>query len=170
MISLPDTVSHEEAIPPAWRPIVRYIQNLVASPIVLYPLFHLLRQPWALRHWASLAYACKEAVTEELLEILTKPAREQGSARAFCAIIRAMMNPQFGPSVRSILSKIRMPSLLLWGKQDRMIPPESARQFLSYNPELQLIELENAGHCAHDECPERVNSELLNWIQTEVLV
>lgn len=170
MISLPDTVSHEEAIPTALRPVIRRIQNVVTSSIVLYPLFYLLTQPWVLRHWASAAYACKEAVTEELIEILTKPAREQGSAQAFCAIIRAMMNPQFSPSVRSSLGKIRVPSLLLWGKQDRMIPPESAKQFLSYNPELQLIELENAGHCAHDECPERVNSELLNWIETEVLV
>jgi pimeloyl-ACP methyl ester carboxylesterase len=33
-----------------------------------------------------------------------------------------------------------------------------------------LVELENAGHCAHDECPERVNFELLDWIRNQVLL
>lgn len=51
--------------------ILRFLQNKVldvlTSPIVLKPLFFLLRQPYIVKHWASLAYACKEAVTEELL-------------------------------------------------------------------------------------------------------
>jgi pimeloyl-ACP methyl ester carboxylesterase len=168
MISLPDTASHEEAIPPIVRPLVSRLQTIFTCPLVLYPLFHLLRQPRVIRRWASLAYVCQEAVTEELLEILMKPAREQGSAQAFCAIIRAMISPQFSPSVRSLLSQIQMPSLLLWGDQDRMIPPGSAKRLLSYKSDLQLVELENAGHCAHDERPEQVNSVLLNWIQTQV--
>jgi len=104
----------------------------------------------------------------ELLEILTKPTREQGSAQAFCAILKGMMSPQFSPSVQSIFTRIKIPSLLLWGKQDRMIPSASAQQFLSYNADLQFVELDAAGPCAHDECPERVNTELIQWIQTQV--
>ncbi len=169
MISLPDTASHQETIPAIVRPIVRLIQAIFISSWLLYPLFYLLRHPRIIRRWVSLAYAGQEAITDELLEILTKPARERGSARAFCAILKAMTHPKFSPNVRSILSSIEAPVLLLWGKQDRMIPAASARTFLKYNPNLQLIELENAGHCAHDECPERVNAELVNWIQTEVL-
>jgi pimeloyl-ACP methyl ester carboxylesterase len=169
MISLPDTTSHADAVPAIARPLVRVLQNIFLSPLLLYPLFYVLRHPLVVRRWASLAYACKEAVTDELLEILTKPARERNSARAFCAILKAMTNPKFSPSVRSILGNLHTPSLLLWGKQDRMIPSSSAQQFLRYNPQLKLVELENAGHCAHDECPERVNSELVNWIQTQVL-
>lgn len=169
MISLPDTASHHETVPPMVRPIVRLIQAIFVSSWLLYPLFYLLRQPRIIRRWVSIAYAGQEAITDELLEILSKPARERDSARAFCAILKAMTHPKFSPSVRSILSSIRTPVLLLWGKQDRMIPAASARQFLKYNPNLQLIELDNAGHCAHDECPDRVNAELVNWIQTEVL-
>jgi len=169
MISLPDTASHEEAIPSALRPLVRSLQRIFASPIVLYPLFYILKQPWITRHWASLAYAGRDAISDELLEILTKPTREQGSAQAFCAILKGMMSPQFSPSVQSILTRINIPSLLLWGKQDRMIPSASAQQFLSYDADLQLVELDAAGHCAHDECPERVNTELIQWIQTQVL-
>ncbi|MCU0551740.1 MAG: alpha/beta fold hydrolase [Leptolyngbya sp. Prado105] len=169
MISLPDPASQHEVIPALVRPIVRIIQTIFASTWVLYPLFYLLRHPKIIRRWVMLAYSGQEAVTDELLEILAKPAHERDSARAFCAILKAMTHPKFSPNLRSILSNIQAPSLLLWGKQDRMIPIEMARQFLTYNPHLQLIELDNAGHCAHDECPERVNAELMHWIQTQVL-
>lgn len=169
MISLPDTANHHEAVPAYLRPIVRCVQLVILSPLLLYPLFYVLRHPAVTRRWAKMAYACQDAVTDELLEILTKPARAQGAAQAFRAILQAMMSPEFSPSVRSILSNLRTPSLLLWGKQDRMIPSATAKQFLSYNPNLQLVELDNAGHCAHDECPDRVNSELVNWIQKKVI-
>lgn len=170
MISLPDTSGSEECIPVVLRPLANKFKSVFASPLVLQPLFHLLRQPYILRHWVGLAYACKEAITDELLEIISAPARELGSAKAFCAILRAMLSPKFSPCIKSILSNLQIPSLLLSGEKDRMVPPTSARRFLGYNLLLQLVELENVGHCAHDECPERVNQELLNWIQTRVLV
>jgi len=31
---------------------------------------------------------------------------------------------------------------------------------------LKLIELEEAGHCPHDEYPEQFNSLLLDWLKT----
>lgn len=169
MISLPDTSSHHESIPAIVRPIVQVIQDVFTSRWLLYPLFFLLRHPRILRRWASMAYAGQEAITDELLEILSKPARERGSARAFCAILRAMTHPKFSPSLQLILSSICTPVLLLWGKQDRMIPAASARRFLLYNPNIKLIELEDAGHCAHDECPERVNAELIDWIRSDII-
>ena len=169
MISLPDTSGSEESIPGAIRPLVRRLKLALTSPVFLQPVFHLVRQPWIVRHWAGLAYACKEAITDELLEILTAPARDLGSAKAFCAILKAMLSPKFSPCIRSILTNLKIPSLLVWGQQDRMIPLTLARRFLGYNPAIRLIEVENAGHCAHDERPEQVNQELLNWIQTQVL-
>ncbi|MCX7592199.1 MAG: alpha/beta fold hydrolase [Fischerella sp.] len=169
MISLPDTSSAEESIPAVIRPLLRCFQNICASPVLLRSLFYCLRHPCVLRYWVGMAYARKEAITEELMEILTTPARDRHSARAFCAIIQAMLNPQFFPCIKSILSNLQIPSLLLWGKCDRMIPPNLYSRFLNYNPTMQLIEVEDAGHCAHDEHPERVNRELLIWIQTQVL-
>lgn len=62
--------------------------------------------------------------------------------------------------IKSILSNLQIPSLLLWGKRDHMILPTFSKRFLNYNPALQLIEVENAGHCGHDEHPEQVNREL----------
>jgi pimeloyl-ACP methyl ester carboxylesterase len=169
MISLPHTAQSTKKAPALLRPFRKILQSIFTSSFFLEPLFHLLRQPWVVKHWASLAYTCKEAITDELLEILIAPAREHGAAKAFCAIFQGMFSPQFFPNIQAILSNLKLPSLMVWGKKDRMVPVNLAQQCLNYNSTAQLILLENAGHCAHDECPDQVNREILNWIQMQVL-
>lgn len=166
MISLPDPSVRETAIPQFFRPAVRAIEQIFASPLLLRSLFSIVRRPAIVRPWAAIAYANPAAVTEELLEILIGPAQDRGSAQAFCAILKAMISPDFGPSVQSVLPTLEIPLLLIWGRQDRMIPRGLAQQFLGYNPNLQLLELDNAGHCPHDECPEQANQAILDWINT----
>jgi pimeloyl-ACP methyl ester carboxylesterase len=168
MLSLPDPSVREEAIPTWLRPVVATIEGLVASPLILKTLFYAVRRPAIVRKWAGIAYANAEAITEELVEILSTPALDRGAARAFCTILKAMTGSKFGPSVKTLLPTLDIPMLLIWGQEDRMIPAQLARQFSQHNPRLQLIELENAGHCPHDECPDRVNPILLNWLATEL--
>jgi len=166
MLSLPDLSVREEAIPQVLRPIVRTIENFVASPLLIKPLFRVLRRPRVVRRWAGLAYANPNAVTDELVDILVGPARDRGSAQVFYAVLKAMTNVQFGPSVKAVLPTLKIPILLIWGQQDRMVPAVFAEQFASYNSHLQLLSLDNAGHCPHDECPEQVNAAVLQWIDS----
>jgi len=164
MLSLPDPSVREEAIPAFLRPAIATLENLVASPLLIKTLFRVVRRPGIVRRWAGLAYANSEAVTDELVDILVGPAQDRGSAQAFCSILKAMTSAQFGPSVKAVLPTLKIPMLLIWGQQDRMVPPAFARQFAEYNPNLQLLNLDNAGHCPHDECPEEVNQAILDWI------
>jgi pimeloyl-ACP methyl ester carboxylesterase len=168
MMSLHDPSMRNDAIPPLWRPAIATIENLVMSPLVLKTVFQLVRRRSVVRKWAAIAYANQEAVTDELVDILTGPAADRGSAQAFYALFKAMTQVEFGPSAKTILSKLDIPMLLIWGQQDRMIPPQLFRpsQFLEYNSKLQLVELDNAGHCPHDECPDQVNQIILDWINS----
>ncbi|NER48808.1 MAG: alpha/beta fold hydrolase [Symploca sp. SIO1A3] len=164
MINLPDLQAREEMIPSWLEPLVVTLESLVASPVLLQSLFYLVRRPGFVRKWAGMAYANPEAITDELVEILTVPAQDRGAAATFSTLVRRMTSAQFSPNVKSILPQINVPMLLLWGLEDRMIPPKSARQLATLNPNLKLVELANAGHCLHDECPEQVNQILLDWL------
>jgi pimeloyl-ACP methyl ester carboxylesterase len=168
MISLPDLSLEEEATPKFLRPVVAAVKGMILSPWLLKSLFPLLRRPNVVRPWAAIAYANPEAVTEELVEILVGPAQDRGSAQAFCAILRAMTSPQFSPRVKTILQDLDIPLLLIWGKEDRMIPKKFAQpdQYVRCNAKLQLVELENAGHCPHDEQPEVVNQVVVEWLRS----
>ncbi|UKO99134.1 alpha/beta fold hydrolase [Nostoc sp. UHCC 0870] len=164
MMSLPDPSLEQEAIPPILRPLVKTIKNIVASPLVLKPVFYFVRQPSVLRRWASLAYANPEAITDELIDILAGPPQDRGSARAFSALFKAAIAINFSPSVKALLPNIKIPMLLIWGQKDRFVPPILASRFAQYNERLQILNLEDVGHCPHDECPEQVNQAILNWI------
>ncbi len=166
LISLPDPGVQTEAMPGWAIPIVDSLQSFVASPALLRPIFYFVRRPSIVRRWARLAYQNPDAITDELVEILATPARDRGAARAFCTLFRVIGSPRLGPSVKSLLPNLNLPILLLWGKQDRLIPTGLAHpnQYLQYNPQLKVVELDQAGHCPHDECPERVHQEIFNWI------
>ncbi|MGB3509517.1 MAG: alpha/beta fold hydrolase [Microcoleaceae cyanobacterium] len=166
MISLPDPAAQEEAIPPWLLPSVEFIQNLVASPPLLRLLFSIVSKPSVIRRWVKLAYANPDRITEELVEILAGPPSDRGATRAFCILFKAMGSSKLGPSVKEVLPTLEVPILLIWGKQDLLIPPKfaNANQFTQLNSRLQLRELDNAGHCPHDECPEIVNQIILDWV------
>lgn len=164
MMSLPDPSLELEAIPIFLHPVVAAIKNITASPLLLKPLFNIVRRPTVLRRWAAIAYANPEAVTDELIDILAGPPQDRGSARAFVALFKATISSNFGPSVKRILSNLTIPMLLIWGQQDKFVPPGLAKQFAQYNQNLQVLNLENVGHCPHDENPEEINRIILDWI------
>lgn len=166
MISLPDPAAQAEVIPSWCLPTVELIQNIVASPLLLRGVFSIIRRPSIIRRWVKLAYSNPDRITEELVDILAEPPRDRGATRTFCILFKIMGSTKLSPSVKAMLPTLEVPMLLIWGKQDLLIPPKFANpsQFTQLNPRLELIELDNAGHCAHDECPEIVNSLILDWI------
>ncbi|MBR8827187.1 MAG: alpha/beta fold hydrolase [Gomphosphaeria aponina SAG 52.96 = DSM 107014] len=164
MLSLPDVSLREEMIPKLLQPVVKTIEGLVASPPVIKTLFQVLRRPEVIRRWAGVAYVNKEAITEELVEILAAPAQDEGAGRTFCALFKAVRQPEFASPVKKVLPKLQIPMLLIWGKGDRMVPPSLGPIFAGLNPQIQLVELEHVGHCPHDECPARFNQILLHWL------
>lgn len=169
MMSLPDPNLRQDAIPAMVRPAVTALEKLFASPLLLRPLFYFVRAPHRVRRWAKIAYADGNRVDDELVEVLSTPAYDRGAARAFARLVRSQLDRHFCPSVKTLLPDLDIPILLLWGRQDRMVPPKLARpqQFCEYNANLQPIELDEVGHCPHDESPDRVNAILLDWIATQ---
>lgn len=169
MINVPDLSQREEVIPSWLQPVVFTAEGIVA-PMLVKSLFHLIRRPPILRRILSgLVYANPKAVTTELVEILAEPALDKGAAAVFGNLFKATNSPEYAPKVKAVLSTLEMPILLIWGLQDRMIPPSLAnpRQYVALNPNLKLVEIEHAGHCPHDECPEQVNQILLDWLDAQ---
>jgi pimeloyl-ACP methyl ester carboxylesterase len=168
MISLPDPSLREDLVPAWCRPISARMEQAFAADWLLKPLFYWVRRPQVVRPWIGLAYARPEAVTDELVDILTTPAGDRGAAQAFSNLLQAMVNPRFGPKVSVVLPTLNIPILLIWGDQDRMVPPTFAKTFAAMNARIQLVELDNAGHCPHDECFQEVNQLIETWLQNNL--
>ena len=62
------------------------------------------------------------------------------------------------------LSRIRVPTLIVVGDQDRLTPPSVAREMAAAIPGSSLVILRNAGHLANIEQPELFNRVLLDFL------
>lgn len=166
MVSLPDLSAEQELIPRPLQPLVNGIKRVILNPPLLRGLFKLVTRPKIARKWAQIAYANPDRVTDELIDIFLTPAREREAPAAFVRIMQGMTSSNFSPNIRKLLPEMRLPMLLLWGCEDRMIPPGTAGVLLELNPLLELVNLDAAGHCAHDEIPEIVNQIVRDWLDT----
>lgn len=164
LINLPDVSLRQEMIPRWLQPTVRTVESLVASPPLIRLLFQLLRRPSLVRLWATVAYPDSSRVTEELIEILATPAQDEGATGTFASLVRAVNRPNFSASMQEILPSLTIPILLVWGTEDRMIPPSLAPRFAKLNPLICWKELAGAGHCPHDEFPHEFNQIFLDWL------
>ncbi|MCS6813858.1 MAG: alpha/beta fold hydrolase, partial [Cyanobacteria bacterium] len=172
MLNLPDSSVVDEFFPAPMRPVLRNlgrwlqpltaaIKGILTQPVLFNPVFGFIRHPSVIRSWAQQAYADRSRVTNELVDLLSRPAYDHGAS---CAL-RAMLNSPPGKLTAKIaLPKLQIPLLLIWGKQDQMVPPTLIPLFAKLNPAMTIVPLDKAGHCPHDETPERVNPLILNWI------
>lgn len=52
-----------------------------------------------------------------------------------------------------ILRRIRVPTLLLWGEKDRLIPVANAKDYMAALPDATLVTFPDLGHVPHEEAP-----------------
>lgn len=67
------------------------------------------------------------------------------------------------------LGKKEMPVLLIWGKQDTVIPFENAAKIQSHIPRLKLLTVDSCGHTPQYEKPELINPALIEFLQGKSL-
>jgi pimeloyl-ACP methyl ester carboxylesterase len=107
------------------------------------------------------AYHRKERVTPELIEQFAAPLRRPGGPAAYLAVTRTFPR-LFLEAERGAISA---PTLLIWGAEDRSVPPALAAYFQrTLIPQATITMIPNSGHCAFDETPEAFLDALLPWI------
>lgn len=88
--------------------------------------------------------------------------------RAFLRTLRAVIDPR-GQSI-SATEKLYMaagiPTLIIWGEDDRIIPVEHARAAHAAIPGSWLEIIEGVGHYPHCEAPERFVEALTEFIES----
>jgi 2-hydroxy-6-oxonona-2,4-dienedioate hydrolase len=64
------------------------------------------------------------------------------------------------------LAEIRVPTLLVWGRDDRVTPPDVARRFQSLLRDARLVFLPSCGHAPMLEQPDAFAATVENWLET----
>lgn len=67
------------------------------------------------------------------------------------------------------LPKMQTPTCLIWGKDDKVTPPEVAEEFHKLLPNSDLYWIDNCGHAAMMEHPDEFNKIMLEWLEKNKL-
>ncbi|MBW4654366.1 MAG: alpha/beta fold hydrolase [Kaiparowitsia implicata GSE-PSE-MK54-09C] len=137
------------------------LQKVLAYRAIGHFFFTRIAQAKTVKKVLLQAYGCKEAVTDELVNLLLTPAAEPGAADVFLAFISYSQ----GPLPEDLLPQVSCPVLILWGDRDPWEPIELGRALADYPAVEQFVPLPGVGHCPQDEAPELVNPLLQTWLR-----
>ena len=124
-------------------------------------IYRLLANRSIIKKVLKIAYPTGQNVDEDLVDYLFEPTTQENSMEAFRGFIN-LFDDLLAPD---ILAGLDVPTWLIWGEKDPWEPLDYARQWLSI-PSVKGIEIiREAGHCPHDECPEKVNQAIQTLIE-----
>ena len=65
------------------------------------------------------------------------------------------------------LPKMHVPTCIIWGKNDKVTPPEVAEEFHSLLPNSDLYWIDKCGHAAMMEHPDEFNEIMHSWLKKQ---
>ena len=137
-------------IRPALKAMVR--QRWLSSA-----LFRNAARPAVIRRVLKQAYPSGRNIDADLVDLLFQPTQRDGAAEAFRGFIN-LFDDYLAPD---LMRELPVPVDLIWGENDPWELLEEAQHWAQTIPRIRSLSvIANAGHCPHDEQPDRVNQHL----------
>ncbi len=144
------------------RPVVK---TLVRQRFLSRNLFRNASNPAFIEKILKVAYPTGSNINKELIDILFQPTQSKGAPEAFRGFIN-LFDDYLAPDLFKNFTK---PVHLIWGEKDPWEPVKEAQKwFETFECIKSLDIITKAGHCPHDEMPEKVNSILEKIIQEAI--
>jgi len=124
--------------------------RLARTPVVNRLLPHLLLRSMIDASVRNV-YGDPSRVTPELVDRYEQMTLRAGNRRA---LVQRFEQSDFGAGAQRIAS-LKLPTLVLWGGRDRLIPPEHARRFVHDIAGSTLVVFDDLGHVPQEEAPAR---------------
>ena len=139
--------------------------KLISSPVTGNLIFNNIRRKSQIRRTLYQVYCDRNAVTDELVEMLYQPSCDVGAQQVFASVLTAPA----GITPDELLNNLQHPLLVVWGEKDPWTPVAGAKiyqELAERNKDVRFQVIPNAGHCPHDENPEAVNARILDWLSS----
>jgi pimeloyl-ACP methyl ester carboxylesterase len=108
----------------------------------------------------------EELVTEEVKSAYLAEAKKPGTIRAFISQQRQLLPPDID-EIEQGYRHIEVPTLILWGNEDEILPVTQAERLAEDLPDARLVVLQQVGHSPHLEAPDRVAEEIVSFVLDE---
>jgi pimeloyl-ACP methyl ester carboxylesterase len=112
---------------------------------------------------AKKVYADPSKINHEAVLASNMLWNRDGNIQAACAIVCASKYPD-----TALIAKVRCPTLIIWGKEDKIMPLDHAYRFLRDIKGSQLIVFDTCGHCAMIEKPDETATAIKQFFNNSV--
>ena len=83
--------------------------------------------------------------------------------------ILAMAKSAIRHNMAADLPKMKLPTCIIWGKNDNVTPPDVADQFHKLLPNSNLFWINKCGHAPMMEHPSKFNKILFDWLSSKII-
>lgn len=147
---------YEQSLPP-WISAVRipFLGELLLLPLA--------PPEWALRLGIRGIVHDPDSVKPDTARGYREPLRSRDHRRAVLSAAR-QIDPSVAGRFAARYPELAVPTLALWGEEDRVVPPEFANRLAREMPDARAVVLDSVGHLPPEEAPERSLAELRRFM------
>jgi pimeloyl-ACP methyl ester carboxylesterase len=80
------------------------------------------------------------------------------------AFLSTLLGLKNAPDIYDKLEKITVPTMLIWGKEDNLIPFEYSQQFILSINNCKFVPMEGCGHSPYVEAPEKFSELVIKFL------
>jgi pimeloyl-ACP methyl ester carboxylesterase len=132
----------------------------IAQLPVLNRLFEMTLPRGLVESSVRAVYGDPNKVTPELVDRYYEIALREGNRRAL-----AQRFVQARPGeLAARIPQLKLPTLILWGGRDQLIPPEAAERFHRDIAGSRVVMFDDLGHVPHEEDPGRTVAEVKKFL------
>jgi len=99
--------------------------------------------------------------TKELVDEVFSIVNDKGKLVRILSLAKSAIRHNMSEDI----SAMRLPTCLIWGKQDNITPPEVAEEFKRLLPDSELHWIDQCGHAPMMEQPVDFNRILDDWLK-----
>ncbi len=138
----------------------------IARVAALRPLMHHTLPRGMVENSVRNVYGDPSRVTPDLVDLYYDMAQRAGNRRALgLRMDQIVVEQAQADAAAARIASLKVPTLILWGGQDRLIPPDNAQRFARAIAGSQLVTFDDLGHVPHEEAPARTVAPVVAFVR-----
>lgn len=126
--------------------------------------------PWLVRVGLRQIFDDPDRVSNDVIQKLVAVDRDPDAQKSYRRVLTLGVNwrglkPEMLREIRDAAHEISVPTLIVWGKQDRVVPVHHAKVAHSKIPHARLHLFDNCGHTPQLEYPNEFNALIRDFVQ-----
>lgn len=132
------------------------IERTMVKQLTVHP-----SRDWMRRKIAELFYDPARHMREADLDRAHKDISDRSGARAMLKLSRSARSDHLGDRIHMV----KVPTLLVWGREDVVTPPEAAHEFMSKLPDARIVWYDQCGHAPMIEKPAEFAQAVIDFAE-----